>query len=112
EGTPVPWLLGLLAVGVGAPFFVASATAPLLQAWFARTGHSEARDPYFLYAASSLGSLAALLGYPLLLEPLLGLKAQSWAWTAGYAALAVLIAICALAARRDGPAAAADPAGA
>lgn len=99
EGTPIPWLLGLLAVGVGAPFFVASATAPLLQAWFARTAHKDARDPYFLYAASNLGSLAALIGYPLAVEPLLGLTEQSWAWAAGYGALALLVALCAFAAR-------------
>ena len=47
-----------------------SANAPLLQAWFARTGHPNARDPYFLYAASNLGSLIALLGYPFILEPI------------------------------------------
>ena len=101
EATPIPWLLGLLAVGVGAPFLVASATAPLLQAWFARTRHRDAGDPYFLYAASNLGSLVALIGYPFLLEPLLGLEAQAWAWTAGYVALAVLIALCAFVARRS-----------
>ena len=35
------------------------------------------RDPYFLYGASNLGSLIALLSYPLLLEPTIGLTAQS-----------------------------------
>ena len=52
-----------------------SANAPLLQAWFARTGHPHGHDPYFLYAASNLGSLIALLGYPFVLEPAFGLKA-------------------------------------
>ena len=57
-------VLVLLSVTVGLPFFVVSATAPLLQKWFAHTGHPAARDPYFLYAASNLGSMLALLGYP------------------------------------------------
>ena len=49
EGNPVPWLLGLLAVAVGLPFFVVSTTAPLLQRWLAGTHHPAAEDPYFLY---------------------------------------------------------------
>ncbi|MCB0069715.1 MAG: hypothetical protein KDD77_21275, partial [Caldilineaceae bacterium] len=49
------WLIGTLALGVGLPFFAVSANAPLLQAWFARTGHPHAADPYFLYGASNLG---------------------------------------------------------
>ena len=65
---PVWWLLGTLARGVGVPFFAAAATAPLLQRWFAR---ASGRDPYFLYAASNLGSMVGLLGYPLLVEPAL-----------------------------------------
>ena len=64
------WLLGLFTVSIGLPFFALSANAPLLQAWFARTGHSSAKDPYFLYAASNVGSFTALLSYPFLIEPL------------------------------------------
>ena len=62
---PVLWLWMLLSVSVGLPFLVVSASAPMLQAWFAETGGPAGRDPYFLYAASNLGSLLALLGYPL-----------------------------------------------
>jgi hypothetical protein len=61
---PPLWLLWLLVATVGMPFFVLSATAPLVQKWFSHTGHAAARDPYFLYAASNLGSMLALLGYP------------------------------------------------
>ena len=57
----------------GAPFFCVSASAPLLQAWFAECGGRWAKDPYFLYAASNLGSLAGLAAYPLLIEPRLTL---------------------------------------
>src|SRR5690606_14733547 len=49
--------------------------------------------PYFLYAASNLGSLIALLSYPLLLEPTFGLKALSGIWTMGFVVLLVLLAI-------------------
>ncbi|HEY8505344.1 MAG TPA: fused MFS/spermidine synthase [Gemmataceae bacterium] len=111
EAAPVGWLLGELAVLVGLPFFVVSATAPLLQRWFAATGHRAAGDPYFLYAASNLGSLLALLGYPFLAEPNLTLAAQSRAWAAGYLLLAGLIALCAAAVRGDTPAAAAGARG-
>ena len=93
-GDPTLWQLALFAVGVGLPFFAVAANAPLLQAWFARSGHAHAKDPYFLYAASNLGSLLALLGYPLLLEPALGLKALSRTWAAGFLLLILLIALC------------------
>jgi hypothetical protein len=68
-----------------------SANAPLLQAWFARTGHPNAHDPYFMYAASNLGSLIALLGYPLLLEPTFGLSELKGLWAYAYALLVVAI---------------------
>ncbi len=93
---PIPWLLWLLLLSVGLPFFVVSTTAPLLQRWLAGTGHRSARDPYFLYAASNVGSMLALLGYPLVLEPRLRLQDQSQVWTVAYAVLAALICICAL----------------
>ena len=89
------WLLGVLALGVGLPFFAVSASAPLLQAWFATTGHRQAKDPYFLYGASNFGSLAALLAYPFVIEPAFGLKGQSAGWSAGFVVLALLIAACA-----------------
>lgn len=89
------WLLALFAASVGAPFAAISATAPLLQAWFARTGRADAADPYYLYGASNAGSLAALLAFPLLIEPQLGAQAQSLGWSAGFAALALAILGCA-----------------
>ncbi len=95
EANPIPWLLGLLTVAVGLPFFIVSTSGPLLQKWFASTGHPKADDPYFLYGASNLGSLLALLSYPFLLEPALGLSAQSWLWAGGYLLLLPLAAACA-----------------
>ena len=93
EGDAYVWLIGVLALGVGLPFFAVSANAPLLQAWFARTGHPHAKDPYFLYGASNLGSLLALLAYPLAIEPLMGAGAQTRAWSLGFFALGGLIAV-------------------
>ncbi len=106
---PAPWLMLILLAGAGLPFFVVATTSPLLQAWFARTGDPSAANPYALYAASNAGSMLALLGYPLLLEPRLSLPMQSLAWSAGYALLALLVAACALfAARGDASPALAD----
>lgn len=101
--SPIASLLMLLTICLGLPFFVLSATAPLLQKWFSHTSHADADDPYFLYSASNVGSMIALLGYPALIEPALGLAQQSMAWAGGYVLLAVLIAICAACAwhRRD-----------
>lgn len=90
------WLMGLFAVAVGLPFFAVSANGPLLQAWFARTGHPHAHDPYFLYGASNIGSFASLILYIVAIEPLLKVTQQSAAWTGGFALLALSIAACAL----------------
>jgi hypothetical protein len=92
------WLTGLFAVSVGLPFFAVSANGPLLQAWFSRTGHSHAKDPYFLYGASNIGSFASLILYVALIEPFSDLSLQSSFWTIGFMALSALIAACGLAA--------------
>ena len=113
RGSPIPWTLGMLLLAAGAPFFVLSTTGPLLQRWFAASGHGRARDPYFLYAASNAGSLLGLLLYPLALERALPLGisggegrlqlTQRTLWSLGYLAFALVAASCALsAARRKG----------
>lgn len=94
DSHPIPWLLFLLFVIIGAPFFALATTAPLLKKWFATTDRPSAGDPYYLYAASNLGSLAALLGYPVLCEPMIGLSAQGWIWLFGYGAAIALILGC------------------
>jgi spermidine synthase len=94
-GAPIPWLLGLMAMTVGAPFLVLSGTGVVLQRWFSRSGHAQAAEPYQLYAASNLGSALALLAYPFLMEPRMRLAGQSGAWTVGYALLALLVGACA-----------------
>ncbi|MGH9195137.1 MAG: hypothetical protein ACRD1T_05300, partial [Acidimicrobiia bacterium] len=96
SSNPIPWLLRLLSVSVGLPFFVISTSAPLLQKWFAGTPHPSASDPYFLYRASNLGSMAALLAYPTILEPTLRLRDQSWWWGLSYAVFVALTLLCAV----------------
>ena len=94
SANPVWWLLRTMALTVGLPFFVVSTSAPLLQRWFAALPVPSARDPYFLYSASNLGSMLALLGYPFLLEPLTGTRHQTWIWAGGYALFIGLTASC------------------
>lgn len=94
DAHPVPWLLGELAFTTGLPFLAVSASSPLLQRWFSRTGGTTPRDPYFLYAASNAGSMIGLVGYPIMVEPNFTLGRQAVLWTGGYGLLAVLTGIC------------------
>jgi SAM-dependent methyltransferase len=90
---PVLWVPWLLVSAIGPLFLAISAQAPLLQRWYAVS--SGGRDPYALYAASNIGSFGGLLAYPLLVEPLLRLRSQSWLWTIGYMLVALLVLACA-----------------
>jgi spermidine synthase len=89
DGSPIGWLFLVLLKSVGLPFFALAATAPILQRWFADTDHPSAKDPYFLYAASNLGSLLALVMYPVVIEPALRLRIQSHFWAIGYGVFVV-----------------------
>ena len=94
QGAPALWLAATLALSLGPPFAVLSATAPLLQAWYARLAphHTEqGRSAYTLYAASNLGSLLALAAYPTVVEPLLGLSHQASLWSLAYAGFGLLL---------------------
>jgi hypothetical protein len=104
-GSPVPWLLMLLATTAGLPFFALAANGPMVQRWLASSRHRAARDPYFLFAASNGGSLLGLLAYPFLVEPALGLEDQGRAWSLAYGLAAALVVACAagLWLRRDRP---------
>lgn len=89
-------VLGVLAGSVGLPYVLLSATAPLLQAWATRAEpEAGGPGPWRLYAWSNAGSLLALLAYPVLFEPWLGRTAQTIAWSAAYALLALLLALAA-----------------
>jgi hypothetical protein len=92
---PLAWVLGALTLGVGLPVLLIAANGPLLQRTFSRLGSDKSRDPYFLYAASNLGSAMALLLYPLLLERTMTLSQQANVWRFGYAFMVIVVAICA-----------------
>ena len=100
-GSPVPWILGTLLLSVGPSFFLLSTSAPLLQRWYSQTSAAGAEDPYFLYAASNVGSLLALLAYPALIAPTLSLSAQSSLWSFGFGLFVVLTLLLCLHAFRD-----------
>ena len=102
---PVPFALAFLALNVGVPFTVLSATAPLLSSWYV---HASGERPYFLYAASNVGSLGALLVYPFLVEPALDLGAQALAFRIGFAVVAVGVLAAGVAVLRAGGGRAAD----
>ncbi|HEU0066784.1 MAG TPA: hypothetical protein VFQ57_06045 [Sphingomonas sp.] len=110
DASPAFWVPWLLVTSIGPLFFAVSAQAPLIQRWFALG--SGGRDPYALYAASNLGSFGGLIAYPLLVEPLMAVRVQSWLWTAGYALVAALVAGCALLLPRTAHAAAVERASA
>lgn len=92
--SPALWVVYMLAITVGVPFFVVSTSGPLLQKWFSRTDHKQANDPYFLYAASNAGSAVGLLSYPFVVEPWLILQDQSRLWTGGFVVMFVMFVAC------------------
>ena len=79
---PTAHILLILLVNIGLPYFILSATGPLIQAWFSLDGTG--RSPYRFYALSNVGSLAALLTYPFLVEPMLTTRDQGRIWSAGF----------------------------
>jgi hypothetical protein len=100
---PTGHILVLLAVNVGMAYFMLASTSPLLQAWFSRA--NPGRSPYRFYALSNVGSLLALLSYPILVEPALTLRAQVRAWSGIFVVFAVgsaAVAVWAWRHRADG----------
>jgi hypothetical protein len=97
-GDPSMRILLLLALTVGLPYFLLSATSPLLQSWFSQSQshlHPQSRNaasPYRFYALSNIGSMLALLTYPILVEPRLSSTHQALDWSLGYATVAILCA--------------------
>jgi len=90
-GDPAWQILGMLTAVLGLPYFLLSATSPLLQKWLARDGS----QPYRLFALSNVGALLALASYPLWIEPRIATRAQDLWWSAGFAAFAVLCGVAA-----------------
>ncbi len=93
-GNPVGHILLLLTVTIGLPYFVLSATGPLMQHWF--SGANPGVSPYRLYALSNIGSLLALLSYPVLFEVKFSRHAQATLWSGGLGFFAVCCGYCAV----------------
>jgi spermidine synthase len=108
DADPGLYILGLLAVTVGLPYFMLSTTGPLVQVWYSRANHGAM--PYRLYALSNAGSMLALLTYPIAVEPWLPTRVQALAWSGAFVLFAV--ACGALAWRSRGTAWAATDVGA
>jgi len=106
---PVLRILGLLAVTIGLPYLLLSTTGPLLQAWFARDPRMQGRTPYRLYALSNLGSMLALVSYPIAVEPVLATRVQAQAWSVAFVAFVLLCAATAWRSRNHAPAPATTP---
>lgn len=94
-------ILLLLGANVGLPYFLLSSTAPLIQSWFSQT--YQGKSPYRLYALSNAGSLVALLSYPFVFEPAMGVQSQSAFWTIGFCVFALFCGLTALMIRRQPP---------
>jgi hypothetical protein len=109
-GNPIASVLWLSTVAVGAPFFALATSAPLLQRWFAATHRRTSVDPYFLYAASNIGSFASLILYPTVIEPALALSTQTRVWSVGYAMAVALTLVCAVVMWRRTPGTFSEPA--
>ncbi len=101
DENPLWRILGLLGASVGVPYLLLSSTGPLLQGWFSRVHRG--RSPYRLYALSNVGSLLALLTYPLVFERVLRLRTQAVLWSCGWALFAVLCAALAIRLIRENP---------
>ncbi len=106
--SPVVQILLVLGLTVGMPYLVLSTTGPLMQRWFSLL-HPD-RSPYRLYALSNVGSLLALLSYPLIVEPFLTRREQALVWSAGLVAFALVAVRCAWAIRNVTPATSPEPA--
>ncbi|MCP4785995.1 MAG: hypothetical protein GY903_25920 [Fuerstiella sp.] len=94
DQSPMLQILLLLLVTVGGPYFMLASTGPLMQRWFHQT--SPGRSPYRLYSLSNVGSLLALLSYPLVFEPWLKLRHQVLSWSFVYVVYVALATWCAI----------------
>ncbi len=90
---PTLEILWLLARTIGIPFFVLSATTPLIQVWVSRT--TTVANPYRLFALSNVASMLALLSYPFVIEPLLTRQSQVMLWSIVFGIFLVICGYCA-----------------
>jgi spermidine synthase len=91
---PSLWLMMTLVSSVALPFLVLAANSPLVQLWFGQLPHHRAENPYFLYAASNIGSFMALVAYPVLVEPSFTIREQMQLWSVLFGGYLLLISAC------------------
>jgi hypothetical protein len=91
---PIWEVFKLLTISVGPAYFLLSTNSPIMQAWFTRAYPQ--RSPYALYALSNVGSLLALVTYPIFVEPNIALAGQGWMWSAGFMLFALITGFGAL----------------
>ncbi|MBY0408450.1 MAG: hypothetical protein K2Q01_12230, partial [Rickettsiales bacterium] len=103
---PLLWLMATLMASIAAPFFALSATAPMIQGWFVSAGHKRSSNPYFLYAASNLGSFGSLLAYVVWVEPNFTHAEQLTLLNIGFACLVALFGVAGVRLYRSAPLAA------
>lgn len=96
---PIWHIFLLLAISIGLPYFMLSTNSPLMQAWYNRV--FPGKSPYRLYALSNFGSLLALISYPVVIEPLMTLRAQGWMWSGLYLVFVGLAAYAAYSSQRS-----------
>ena len=106
DANPIFGILALLAAVIGLPYVMLSTTSPMVQTWYARA--YPGASPYRLFALSNLASMIALLSYPFVIEPLIGVKQQAWIWSGMYLLFVLLAIACAHRAARAAPLAAAS----
>ena len=93
DTNPIFGILALLAGVIGLPYVMLSTTSPMVQTWFARAHPGV--NPYRLFALSNVASMLALLSYPFLIEPTIGVKHQAWIWSGLYGVFVLLAIACA-----------------
>jgi len=113
DSSPVAAILVLLFVSAGLPYFLLSTTSPTVQHWIVAEKKDKARNPYVQYAVSNAGSLAGLLSYPFVIEPLLSNSRQTKLWSWGYILYTLLLVSCLIryisASRNIAPAVSSNP---
>ncbi len=92
-GYPPLLVFLMLATTVGLSYFAISAGSPTLQRWFATTADPAAKDPYFLYAISNVGSMVGLFAYPFYIERHFKLGEQANLFRLGFIVMMVAMII-------------------
>src|ERR1700721_2382597 len=87
-GDPSIRILLLLTATIGLPYVLLSTTSPLLQAWYVAA--KPGAVPYRLFALSNMGSLLALLSYPVIVEPMFTTHGQAYGWSGIYLVFFIL----------------------